>query len=129
MSFVIDLLLLSTQLCVYYCRRKRTNEGGGTGKVFKQANLLYNNMYEEGTSSCKIMYFVKFEVQYYTSWKKCKWWKVSIVDYFLFYKLLLFLCFVSLNIETPGDQIVRKLTFERIEELKKSIRNDQLTFK
>ncbi|XP_020629185.1 bromodomain-containing protein 8-like isoform X1 [Orbicella faveolata] len=31
--------------------------------------------------------------------------------------------------ETPGDQIVRKLTFERIEELKKSIRNDQLTYK
>jgi len=33
------------------------------------------------------------------------------------------------NLETPGDQIVRKLTFERIEELKKSIRNDQLTYK
>ena len=33
------------------------------------------------------------------------------------------------DLETPGDQIVRKLTFERIEELKKSIRNDQLTYK
>ncbi|XP_058961919.1 bromodomain-containing protein 8-like isoform X3 [Pocillopora verrucosa] len=31
--------------------------------------------------------------------------------------------------ETPGDQIVRKLTFDRIEELKKSIRNDQQTYK
>ncbi|XP_068745358.1 bromodomain-containing protein 8-like isoform X2 [Montipora capricornis] len=31
--------------------------------------------------------------------------------------------------ETPGDQIVRKLTFERIEELKKSITNDKLTYK
>lgn len=37
--------------------------------------------------------------------------------------------FFLFNIETPGDQIVRKLTFERIEELKKSIRNDQLTYK
>ncbi|XP_031571190.1 bromodomain-containing protein 8-like isoform X2 [Actinia tenebrosa] len=31
--------------------------------------------------------------------------------------------------ETPGEQIVRKLTFERIEELKKSVKNDQLTYR
>ncbi|XP_048585209.1 bromodomain-containing protein 8 isoform X3 [Nematostella vectensis] len=31
--------------------------------------------------------------------------------------------------ETPGEQIVRKLTFERIEELKKSIKNDHLTYR
>ncbi|KAK3723854.1 hypothetical protein QZH41_019526 [Actinostola sp. cb2023] len=31
--------------------------------------------------------------------------------------------------ETPGEQIVRKLTFERIDELKKSMKNDQLTYR
>ncbi|KXJ25371.1 bromodomain-containing protein 8 [Exaiptasia diaphana] len=31
--------------------------------------------------------------------------------------------------ETPGEQIIRKLTFERIEELKKSIKNDQMTYR
>lgn len=52
-----------------------------------------------------------------------EWMVESFVSYFYFYVLF------SFNIETPGDQIVRKLTFERIEELKKSIRNDQLTYK
>ncbi|KAK2573139.1 Bromodomain-containing protein 8 [Acropora cervicornis] len=31
--------------------------------------------------------------------------------------------------ETPGDLIVRKLTIERMEELRKSIKNDQVTYK
>ena len=39
------------------------------------------------------------------------------------------LVLLMFTLETPGDQIVGKLTFERIEELKKSIRNDQLTYK
>ena len=46
-------------------------------------------------------------------------------DIFILICLVFFLC----DVETPGDQIVRKLTFDRIEELKKSIRNDQQTYK
>ena len=45
------------------------------------------------------------------------------------YAFLIFLFLLLFHLETPGEQIVRKLTFERIEELKKSIRNDQLTYK
>ena len=43
--------------------------------------------------------------------------------------ILICLVFFLFDVETPGDQIVRKLTFDRIEELKKSIRNDQQTYK
>ena len=44
--------------------------------------------------------------------------------------IFILICLVFLfDVETPGDQIVRKLTFDRIEELKKSIRNDQQTYK
>ena len=32
-------------------------------------------------------------------------------------------------IETPGDQIVRKLTFEHIEELKKSVKQDHIAYR
>lgn len=33
------------------------------------------------------------------------------------------------TLETPGDLIVRKLTIERMEELRKSIKSDQLSYK
>ena len=83
-------------LHLFDCRRKRTNEGGGAGKLFNKALTI------------------------------CATNKVSLI---LMFSLLIFFIYCKNNVETPGDQIVRKLTFERIEELKKSIRNDQLTYK